>query len=89
MDFNKLMQTILLTVVMVLLACGQQTATNQDTGIEAPEPTPTDTASTNTAPTNTPSTVDSVSYQGVDVSHFQGDVDWAAVKALQCRCPGS
>ncbi len=63
-------------VLTVLLACGQRSAPNQDTDTETPQPTPTETTSTNTA-----STADSVSYQGIDVSHYQGEVDWAAVKA--------
>ncbi len=76
MVFNRLTQAILFMVLTVLLACGQRSAPNQDTDTETPQPTPT-----GTVPTNTTSPVDSVHYQGIDVSHFQGDVDWTAVKA--------
>ncbi len=67
MDFNRVRQGVVFAILLVLPACGQRSATDQDTGSEASM--------------ETTATVDSVRYEGIDVSHYQGDVDWAAVKA--------
>ncbi len=76
MNSRRWTQVLAVVLVLAFFGCGNRTGSNEDAGDGASEPAASEDASTNSTVSDA-----SVSYQGIDVSHDQGDVDWAAVKA--------
>ena len=68
MTYHRLVPFALVVLLVVVGACAEAEE-------EAPAPDPSPMADPGPAPT------DPVRFRGIDVSHYQGDVDWAAVRA--------